>query len=220
MKILAQNRLSLSICLIIIGIFGFIIFMKGNEDLFLFINQKLNPALGQAARLFSLLGESWVMAGLLVLSFKMPFRQTLLVGFTWLSAAIHSWIFKLWLCKGWPRPFEFYSQKGIVLNLVDGVKLHHWNTFPSGHTLTAFSIVFLIRALYPKLPSQFTYLAILLASFCGFSRIILVQHWPMDVLGGMVLGCSAALSAQWLHNRFLQETAFSKSLISMLKRES
>lgn len=220
MKILAQHRLSLSICLIITIIFGFIIFLTGNEDLFLFIHQKLSPTFGQPARFFSLLGESWVMGGLLLLSFNMAFRQTLLVGFTWLSGAIHSWIFKLWLCKGWPRPFEFYSQKGIALNLVEGVKLHHWNTFPSGHTLTAFSIVFLIRVLYPKLPIKYTYLAILLASFCGLSRIILVQHWPMDVLGGMVLGCSAALFAQWFHNKFLPKTTFSKSLISMLKKES
>ena len=220
MKILAQHRLSLSICLIIISILGLLILFIGNENLFLYVNQNLSPILGQPARFFSLLGESWVMGGLLLLSFNMAFRQSLLVGFTWLSGAIHSWIFKLWLCKGWPRPFEFYSQKGIALNLVEGVKLHHWNSFPSGHTLTAFSIVFLIRVLFPKLPSQYTYLAILLASFCGFSRIILVQHWPMDVLGGMVLGCSAALSAQWFHNKFLPENAFSKSLISMLKRAS
>ena len=220
MKILVQNRLALSIYLFIISILGLLVFLTGNENLFLYVNQNLSPALGQPARFFSFLGESWVMLGLLILSFKMPFRQTLLVGFTWLSGAIHSWIFKLWLCKGWPRPYEFYSKKGIVLNLVEGVKLHHWNTFPSGHTLTAFSIVFLIQALYPKLPFRFVILSILLASLCGLSRIILVQHWPMDVLGGMVLGCSAALIAQWLHDRFLPETAFSRSLISMVKRKS
>jgi len=220
MKILVQNRLALSIYLFIISILGLLVFLTGNENLFLYVNQNLSPALGQPARFFSFLGESWVMLGLLILSFKMPFRQTLLVGFTWLSGAIHSWIFKLWLCKGWPRPYEFYSQKGIVLNLVEGVKLHHWNTFPSGHTLTAFSIVFLIQALYPKLPFRFVILSILLASLCGLSRIILVQHWPMDVLGGMILGCSAALIAQWLHSRFLPETAFSRSLVSMVKRES
>jgi membrane-associated phospholipid phosphatase len=74
---------------------------------------------------------------------------------------------------------------------VEGVTVHHLNSFPSGHTLTAFSAAFLIRILFPCRPLWHA-LAFLLAILCGLSRVVLVQHWPADVLGGMVLGLLAS----------------------------
>lgn len=169
--------------------------LKGNEEIFLIVNQRITPHFGQAARLFSLLGESWAMGAMLLISFRMPFRSTLLLGVTWFVGALHSWLFKLWLCKGMARPFEAFRQLGLEkqLHLVDGVKIHHWNTFPSGHTITAVSLALIIPVLFPSVNVRLAFLSLLLALLCGFSRVILVQHWPQDVLGGMVLGITTAL---------------------------
>lgn len=211
-------KLALGLAGISALLLGMAILLMGNRNLFLLINQKFTPALGQAARLFSLLGESWAMGFLLILSLWLPLRNFVLIALTWLSGAMHSWLFKLWLCKGWPRPYQYFSEKGLVLNLAEGVKPHHWNSFPSGHTITAFSLLLILPALFPRIKPLYLLLAWLLAFGCGISRIVLVQHWPADVLGGIVLGCSASLLVYFPCNKYLQHSGIpEKSLLELLK---
>ena len=40
--------------------------------------------------------------------------------------------------KGMPRPIEYLQ--GIDFHQVPGLNLHHWNSFPSGHTATSMGI--------------------------------------------------------------------------------
>jgi len=191
----------------------------GNADLFLWINREWTPAFGQISRLFSLLGEAWAMGALLIISLGLRFRDTLFIALCWLSGAIHSWIFKLWLCKGWPRPLHYFEEKQITLRLVDGVKVHHLNSFPSGHTITAFSLLLLLPILFPKISRPQLLMAWLMALLCGLSRVVLAQHWPMDVAGGIVLGCSATLlTFSLLQNRLSRLPLLESSLPSLLGR--
>ena len=57
-------------------------------------------------------------------------------------------------------------------------------SFPSGHTMTAFSIALVLSYFYPALEGTFFFLAISI----GFSRIVLGMHFLSDVLAGVVLG--------------------------------
>ena len=57
-------------------------------------------------------------------------------------------------------------------------------SFPSGHTLTAFSIALVLSYFYPALEAMLFFLAISI----GFSRIVLGMHFLSDVLAGVVLG--------------------------------
>ena len=190
----------------------------GNTELFLWINGEWTPVFGQISRLFSLLGESWAMGALLLISLGTRFRDTLFIALCWLSGAIHSWIFKLWLCKGWPRPLHYFEERKIPLRLVDGVQVHHWNSFPSGHTITAFSLLLLLPILFPKISRLQLLMAWLMAVLCGLSRVVLAQHWPMDVAGGIVLGCSATLLIlSLLQNRLCSLPILEKSIPSLLR---
>lgn len=85
-----------------------------------------------------------------------------------------------------PRPAEFF--KGTYeLPMVDGVDIHHFYSFPSGHTATAFGITFmLVLLLKPRKGVSMGLL--LLAVLVGISRIYLGQHFLEDVLAGAVLG--------------------------------
>jgi undecaprenyl-diphosphatase len=57
-------------------------------------------------------------------------------------------------------------------------------SFPSGHTMTAFSITLVISYFYPGLEAPLFFLAVSI----GVSRIVLGMHFLSDVLAGMVLG--------------------------------
>jgi undecaprenyl-diphosphatase len=57
-------------------------------------------------------------------------------------------------------------------------------SFPSGHTMTAFSIALVVSYFYPSLEGPLFFLALSIA----VSRVVLGMHFLSDVLAGAVLG--------------------------------
>jgi len=57
-------------------------------------------------------------------------------------------------------------------------------SFPSGHTMTAFSVALVVSYFYPSLEGALFFLAMSIA----VSRIVLGMHFLSDVLAGVVLG--------------------------------
>jgi membrane-associated phospholipid phosphatase len=64
-------------------------------------------------------------------------------------------------------------------------------SFPSGHTIAAFSIATVFAQRYPN-PRWHVWLAYGLASLVGFSRVSLQSHFPSDVFAGAALGYAIA----------------------------
>ena len=92
-----------------------------------------------------------------------------------------------------PRPLTVFTEAHISLPMVDGVHLHAWNSFPSGHTAAAFALMFGIAVLLPKWWHKV--LCLVIAVTAGYSRIYLSQHFLDDVLAGSVLGVLSVLIA-------------------------
>lgn len=92
--------------------------------------------------------------------------------------------------KGLPRPARFF-ENSEALHFVEGIHLHEVNSFPSGHTITAFAIfmilVIIVKNQYLKI--LFTCLAIL----AGYSRAYLSQHFLEDVFSGALIGTAIAI---------------------------
>ena len=64
-------------------------------------------------------------------------------------------------------------------------------SFPSGHTMTAFSIALVVSYFYPSLEGPLLFVA----ASIGLSRIVLGMHFLSDVLAGMVLGVALGCGA-------------------------
>ena len=62
------------------------------------------------------------------------------------------------------------------------------HSFPSGHTATSFAAALVLARAVP----QRAWLFYVLAAAIGFSRIYVGVHYPLDVLGGALLGLLAA----------------------------
>lgn len=72
------------------------------------------------------------------------------------------------------------------LHYVPGVEIHSLNSFPSGHTTSAFT-VFLFLALLTS-NKKWGIVFLLIAALVGISRIYLLQHFFQDVLFGSFIG--------------------------------
>lgn len=116
------------------------------------------------------------------------------------------------------RPYMFFAKHypDIRLQLVDGVEMSKWYSFPSGHTTTFFAFFMTLAIIlcevvrtypYEQQPHNtsssrqsadsrstvtgcygITIICFLLAVLGGYSRIYLNQHFAEDILGGAVLG--------------------------------
>ena len=64
-------------------------------------------------------------------------------------------------------------------------------SFPSGHTMTAFSIALVVSYFYPTLQGPLYFLALSI----GLSRIVLGMHFLSDVLAGAVLGSALGIAS-------------------------
>jgi membrane-associated phospholipid phosphatase len=75
-----------------------------------------------------------------------------------------------------------------IVHTVPGVDMHMYNSFPSGHSATVFSLFFMLSlALSGKKP-VLGIVFFVLALLGSYSRIYLGQHFPEDVLAGSVTG--------------------------------
>ena len=84
-----------------------------------------------------------------------------------------------------PRPY-IELNKIMALHYVDGVEVYISNSFPSGHTTSAFSMFLVLALISRRMPLGAVYF------FCALSiavsRMYLVQHYFVDVYFGAVIG--------------------------------
>jgi membrane-associated phospholipid phosphatase len=69
------------------------------------------------------------------------------------------------------------------------VPVPHDASFPSGHAATSFAAATMLAFAFPPLAP----VLVLLAAAVAFSRVYVGVHYPLDILGGAVLGALVAL---------------------------
>lgn len=112
--------------------------------------------------------------------------------------------------KGIPRPVEYLQ--GTDFYQVPGLNLHHWNSFPSGHTATAMGIATGLMIIFHK-DHRLKNAILLTGLLVAFSRVYLMQHFYIDVLVGSLVGISCTWVARELTLRYFSKKVFRKSLI-------
>ena len=65
-------------------------------------------------------------------------------------------------------------------------------SFPSGHATTSFGLAWVVFNCYPHVAVQASVYVV--AATIAFSRVVVREHYPLDVMGGALLGSAVAAS--------------------------
>ena len=113
-----------------------------------------------------------------------------------------------------PRPLTWFAENmpDVTLPLVEGVRMNHWLSFPSGHTTTFFvlfyslSIILCAENVTGKMILSF--LCFLCASFGAYTRIYLSQHFALDIFAGILIAVCSTLSLYFFLVKKTKDTLF------------
>jgi membrane-associated phospholipid phosphatase len=97
------------------------------------------------------------------------------------------------------RPISLIENSAAI-HLVDGVKIWDIQSFPSGHTGTAFAMFFCLVAYTDKAHLQF--LGLITSVLIAYSRLYLFQHFLPDVVAGAVIGTFTSLFLLTLFEKY------------------
>lgn len=170
--------------LLVIGV-GFLLLVIDKEQLFLLINNSYNPFLGQFFRFYTHVGDGLFFIGLVLVMLFINYYFALVTLTCYLIPSLISQLLKKLVFASSLRPVKYFEGKQI-LQLTEGVINHSYNSFPSGHTLTAFAMFFLLSMMSQNKLLQVIYF--FLAVLVGLSRIYIAQHFVEDTYFGSLIG--------------------------------
>lgn len=164
----------------------------------------LHPLFQAIAILGGIEVTTLIMVGLVVYLWRRGFPADALVFVAFLASELFEILYKSNLTHPGPAPSIAHDDGPSISDILKPAAGLH-NSFPSGHMVRAVLVygllAFAIRRLapWPWARNLALPLAIVLIVVLAFDRLYLEVHWESDVLGGILLGAIALLSATvWL----------------------
>ncbi|MBI3234260.1 MAG: phosphatase PAP2 family protein [Bacteroidetes bacterium] len=187
----------------------------GKEEIFFKINRSRAHILDQLMPYITYIGDGWFAAIAIGLCSFIPIKNQLNVLVSWVICIILIYIFKFLVFEEAHRPVNYFFGQPEKVVVLKNIIMHSSNSFPSGHTTSAFAVLGSV-ALYFK--SHIIKFVLFLTAVCvGWSRIYLGQHFVEDVLFGALLGSVSIFIAQILLKKIKTEQTFWAFVASLLK---
>ena len=161
-----------------------IVFSK--PELHIAANKANSPFFDTFFKYATLLGDGTLIAVLTIILLFVSFRHLIVFLLGSLSAAIVVNIIKKFILTDIYRPSKYFELfETYQLHFIEGVKLHSYQSFPSGHTAAIFSVALMLTLLTRNNLLKVSML--LVAVLTAYSRVYLSQHFFIDITVGSVI---------------------------------
>lgn len=160
----------------------------GRIPVFLLLHRDLGTNADQYFKLATLLAEGWMWIPYLLIVGWYFKKERPMIYLSFLYSTLLTQIPKLVFWPDVTRP----TASGIdthLIHIVPGVAIHTLNSFPSGHTATAFTLFILTSYFFKN--KWVVAVGFIYAISAAYSRVYLAQHFPLDTAGGMIVAIIA-----------------------------
>jgi membrane-associated phospholipid phosphatase len=178
---------------------GFILILFQKTEIQWFINQHYIKVADIFFKYFTHVGDGllYLVAILILLFIRYRYAIAMALGTIFANFLVH--LFKQVILPDLDRPLAVMG-KMYNLHLVDGVKVHLINSFPSGHSATGFGVFLLFAFIINNKSLKF--LLFTLAFLIAYSRVYLTQHFLTDIYFGSLFGVFGTFTAFWWTNQW------------------
>ena len=195
-------RIAIGVSLILAMVLFAVSYFYSRETVFLGLNMDLGQVGDILFYYISYLAEGWIWIPYFMLLFGWYKKDALFILLNFLISTLLTQIPKNFIWNSVSRPMgSGISQDQF--HRVEGVDMHLWNSFPSGHTATAFTIFFVTVYFFPK--KEVLLIGGIYAVACGYSRIYLAQHFPLDVAGGIMVAILTIILSIYINNKIKKD---------------
>lgn len=194
-------RLALAICFGILLITVSIILDLGKTNSFVLINSHYSGVGDLMFPYITYLGDGLIYIPVAIYCFIYHRKYLVAIISGIFLCTLLTQVLKQWVYPEELRPFSLEA-KQVVIHKIKGIELFTYNSFPSGHTGTAFTMALLLAAIMRK--KIVVILLPFLALLVAYSRVYLAQHFVTDVCAGMIIGIISACLSLLIYKEFLK----------------
>lgn len=194
----SKNKVFISLSLILVAVLGLALLYIPKGDLHLLLCNRHTPARDIFYRYYTTLAEWFPYVVCVAVLLFGRIGDGVFASSAMILSALSTQLLKHIINA--PRPVTWFAEQmpNVTLPLVDGVKMNHWYSFPSGHTTSFFALALVASILLtmnsritmqPRITGSIIQLLLFLAATLGaYSRIYLSQHFALDVFAGILVG--------------------------------
>ena len=181
------------------------------EESHLILNQFFFPPFHGFFQNITHAGDGLAPVLIVAVSLFINYKSAMQIGLASMFAGGSTQLLKNFVFDDVDRPswfFKHFSKNSI--QLIEGLHMNIHNSFPSGHTTSAFAVYVSIILLAKK--KHYSLIFGLLALIAGYSRVYLSQHFFVDIYFGPLMGTIWAMGIFLLLQQ-IEKPWFNKSLL-------
>ncbi len=210
LDIINDNIIFLIPYLVFLIVGSIFVISYGHKQSFLILNSLHSPFFDTFFYYFTNAGNGIFTLIIVAILVLIKLKWAIWLFFSYISSGIFTQIIKNLLQL--PRPKALLGENEI-LHYVDGVDIYMMNSFPSGHSASAFALFFLLSII---IKNQFIkFLFFIFAILVSYSRIYLVLHFPVDILVGSFLGITFTIAIYVIIDNNFNNQWLNSSLINL-----
>lgn len=216
MKELVKSKsviFSLLFLYLVAGFILLLVFPKGDFELL--VNSGHHPFMDTFFYYITHFGDGLILVFIILLTGFRKLYYGFLVLLSFLISTVIVQSLKRSIFSEYPRPSKFFDSL-IDLHVVEGLELHSYYSFPSGHSSGAFSVFFMLALLVKN--KTLAIFFFIMAFVTAFSRVYLLQHFLIDIyVGGLMGAITAILVFYYIENKttIKEKPIFNKSIFEL-----